>query len=518
MKNFPNFAFRPRRAGALALAALLAACTVGPDFKRPMPPGSAAYSVAPLPASTVAADDVAGAAQRFHPEQQIPAQWWSVFHSPRLDALIKQAFAASPSIESAQAALRQAQENVAAQQGFFFPSVQASYAPSRTKIAGNAGGNSPGTQGNGSVIATTSNTPAAQGGSAPFVEPVLYTFHTSQLTISYVPDVFGANRRQVESLQAQAAQQRFQLDAAYLTLASNVVAAALQDASLRAQIAATRHIIEANQKALDIVRRQFEHGYAMRIDVASQESALAAAQQQLPPLVKQHEQTRDLLAVLLGQAPGEPMESEVELSDLHLPQELPLSLPATLIAQRPDVRAAEEQLHSASAQVGVAVANRLPQFSINGTIGGEASVFSEMFKTGGPFWNLLGNITQPVFDGGTLLHRERAADQALVQAAAQYRATVLNALQNVADTMHAIHSDAAALQAAVKAESAAKVVLDITRRQFELGSANMLALLAAQQAHQQATIAVVQARAARFGDTAALFQALGGGWDQPTGQ
>ena len=483
-------------------------CAVGPDFKKPAQPNADSYTPEPLPASTASSRGFAAAAQHFDSSRDIPAEWWGLFQSPQLNSLIKKTFAANPTLESAQATLRQAQESVFAQQGYFFPTVQLNYSPSRQKLAGNVGGNSPGIQGDGSNISTYQN----PSGPAPYNGPVIYNFHVAQLTVGYTPDVFGSTRRQVESLKAQAETQRFQLEAVYITLASNVVAAALQEASLREQITIAKQIIAFNVKSLDILQHQFRLGYAMRIDVATQESALATAQQLLPPLQKQFEQTRDLIRMLAGNMPDKDVDETFELSALHLPEELPLSLPSQLILQRPDVRAAEEQMHAASAQVGVAVANRLPQFSITGAIGGEASTFSQMFKPGGPFWNLIGNITQPIFDGNTLLHRERSADQALVQAAAQYRATVLTALQNVADTLHALHSDADTLAAAVNAEHAAKVALDLTRKQMELGYVSSLILLASEQAYQQTAISLVQAQAMRFGDTAALFQALGGGW------
>ncbi len=492
---------------SLIIVLALTGCAVGPDFKTPPPPSAQRYSPRPLPDVTSTAPDAAGAAQHFDVNAYISAQWWTLFRSKQLDTLIEKALKSNPGLAAAQAALKQAQESVYAQQGYFYPTAALSYSPSRQQLAGNMSGNAPGLQGNGTDIA-----PYQNPNGPPYNEPVIYTFHTAQLTVGYVPDVFGSNRRQVESLQAQSEMQRYQLEAARITLVSNVVAAALQEASLRAQIIATKDVIADNVKSLEISQRQFQLGYIMRVDLAAQESALAAAQQLLPPLEKQFEQTRDLIRVLVGNTPDEDVSETFELSDLHLPVQLPLSLPAQLVRQRPDVLAAEAQLHAASADVGVAVAARLPQFSINGAIGGEATVFNQMFQPGGPFWSLVGNVTQPIFDGNTLLHRERAADQALVQAAAQYRSTVLTALQNVADTLHAIQTDANALVAAANAEQAAKRALDLTRRQNELGYVNYLALLNAEQTYQQAAIALVQARAMRFGDTAALFQALGGGW------
>ena len=239
-----------------------------------------------------------------------------------------------------------------------------------------------------------------------------------------MPDVFGGNRRKVESLDAQARMQRFELEATYITLASNVVAAAIQEASTRAQIAVTKEIIDYDEKSLKVLRDKFQLGYAMRIDVAAQEVVLAQAKQLLPPLQKQFEQTRDLIRALIGTLPNQEIEETFELASLKLPPQLPLSLPSKIIEQRPDVRAAEEQLRSANAQVGVAIAAMLPQFTIAGTYGGTATQFSDMFRSGGPFWTLVGDVSLPVFDGGTLLHTKRAADQALRQAAAQYRELV----------------------------------------------------------------------------------------------
>jgi NodT family efflux transporter outer membrane factor (OMF) lipoprotein len=306
--------------------------------------------------------------------------------------------------------------------------------------------------------------------------------------------------------------QRFELEATYITLASNVVAAAIQEASTRAQIAATREIIEYNEKSLQILRDKFRSGYAMRIDVAAQEAALAQARQLLPPLEKQFEQTRDLIRALVGKLPNQEVEETFDIAALRLPQDLPLSLPSKIIEQRPDVRAAEEQLRSANAQVGVAIAAMIPQVTITGAVGGTATEFPWLFRSGGPFWNLIGDVTQPVFAGGTLLHTKRAADQALRQAAAQYQTAVITAYENVADTLHAMLSDADALAAAAAAESAAKVARDLMHERMQEGYTDYLTDLLAEIAYSQAVLSRVQAQAVRFGDTAALYQALGGGW------
>jgi NodT family efflux transporter outer membrane factor (OMF) lipoprotein len=306
--------------------------------------------------------------------------------------------------------------------------------------------------------------------------------------------------------------QQMQLEATYITLATNVVAAAIQEASLRAQIGAQLKIVSLNQQALEIVRNQLKLGYVSEMEVTQQEMAGALAQQALSPLQQQLEQTRDLLRVLTGNTPDQDIEETFTLDDLHLPQALPLSLPSKLVAQRPDVRIAEAQLHYASAQYGVAVANTLPQFAITGAIGGMASSPTWMFKNGGGFFNLTGDVAQTIFDGGTLRAKSRAAKQGLTQAGAQYRSVVMSALQNVADTLYVIQSDAQALKAAATAAKAANKMGDLTRKQYEAGSVDFQTLLVVQQNEQLAAINLVQAQTNRLGDTAALFQALGGGW------
>jgi len=492
-----------------SVAAFAAGCAVGPRYHRPEAPANAGYAPAPLPQISASAPVHGGEAQRLVNGRDIPFEWWELFRSPALNALVERAFRANPTITSAQAALVQAQELVYAQQGYFFPTVAANYNFERQKIAGNLTvDNVPGVQGNGDNLLP----PVQDPNNFPHTHPLSYDMHTAQLTVGFVPDVFGANWRQVETLAAQRDAQRFALEATYITLASNVVAAAIQEASLRAQIAAIRQIIAADEKSLQILRDQLRLGFAMRIDVAAQEAALGQAKMLLPPLQMQLEQTRDLIRALAGNLPNQEVSQTFELDALQLPPELPLSLPAKIIEQRPDVRAAEAQLHAANAQVGVAVAAMLPQFSITGNAGGNADQFAWMFRSGGPFFTIVGGVTQPVFEGGTLLHTKRAADAALKQAAAQYQSTVIAAYQNVADTLHASLSDAEALAANVEAENSAKVTFDLTRRQMETGYVNYLTLLSAETAYQQALLTRVQAQATRYGDSIALFQALGGGW------
>ena len=493
---------------AVTAAGLTSGCAVGPNFRKPEPPAGAGYSATALPETSASAAVHGGEPQQFMIGRDIAFEWWELFQSPELDSLVKSAFKANPTLAAAQASLAQAQELVYAQRGFFFPALAAETQAERHKVSGNTNSSSTiGVQGNGVDLLPAREDPHR----LPHNLPSYYSFYTAELSVGFVPDVFGGNRRQVESLAAQRDAQRFALEAAYITLASNVVAAAIQEASLQAQIEATQKIIEADEKSLQILRDQFRLGFAMRIDVAAQETALAQVAATLPPLQKQFEQTRDLMRALTGKLPNAADPTFV-FDALQLPPELPVSLPAKIVEQRPDVRAAEAQLHAANAQIGVAVDAMLPQFSITGEYGGNATQIPWMFRHGGPFWSLYGNVSQPVFQGGTLLHQERAAQQALKQAAALYETTVMTAYQNVADTLHLSLSDADALAADVDAENSARVTYDLTQRQMQAGYVAYLTLLSAETAYQQTLLTRVQAQATRYGDTVALFQALGGGW------
>ena len=476
------------RLSVLLAATALAGCAVGPDFVRPDAPEATGYTREPAILMTASAKTTGGEAQTFHPDMDIPGEWWTLFHSLELNNLIDASLKQNQDLKAAQAALRQAYENVYAQQGNYYPQATGSFYYSRNKTA------------------TGSLSPASASGN-PY-----YTLWNPQLAVTFTPDVFGLNFRTVESDRALAEQQRYQLEATYLTLTSNVVAAAIQEASLRAQIKATQEIIALQVNLLGILRKQFELGQVAMADQVAQEAALAQSQQALPPLQKQLAVQRDLLTALAGRFPSDEIAETFTLDSLTLPTDLPLTVPSRLIEQRPDVRAADENMHSASALVGVAVANRLPQFPITGNIGSDANRLANLFSSGNGFWTIMAGITMPLFDGGTLLHKDRAARAALEQAAAQYRSTVITSLQNVADSLRALQADADSLKAAVIAEQAAGRSLQITRSQLQLGSIQYTQLLQAQQTYEQALLTLVQAKATRFADTGALFQSLGGGW------
>ncbi len=451
------------------------ACAVGPDFKPPHALATDRYTAADLP-------------QGFASGAGVPDAWWRIYGSPALNELVANALQGNPTLQAARAALRQANELVKVQRGVLFPTVQASYAPTRERDA----------------VGTLSPTLTS-------AQP-LFTLQTAQVSVSYMLDVFGGNRRQVESVQALADAQRFELAAAYLTLTSNVVAAAIQEASLRAQIQADESIAHSERDSLGILRKQFALGSIAQTAVMAQEAALAASEAQLPPLRKQLALQRDLLAVLAGRSPGEPPAQTFELAALVVPGELPLSLPSVLVRQRPDVLAAEAQLHYASAQVGVATADLFPQINLTATAGGVSTALATVFAGGNTFWSMGASLSQALFAGGANWHHKLAAEAALDEAGSQYRAVVLTALQNVADTLNALQFDADAVEANQRAEVAARQSLIATRASLTQGSITYLELLNAEQAQAQAIANLEQARGSRLADTAALFVALGGGW------
>jgi NodT family efflux transporter outer membrane factor (OMF) lipoprotein len=472
---------------ALGFGLGLAGCAVGPDFKSPEAPKADGYTVETLKPETNAAQIHGGGVQRFVAGLDIPSQWWSLYHSEALNVLIANAIKNNPTLDAAKAALREAHENAAAARGSFWPTLTGNFSATREKSSG------------------------AQFG-APEFGSTLFSVGTGQLNVSYPLDVFGGIRRQVEAAEANEDYERYELAAAYITLSSNVVTAAVQEASLRAQIAATQQIIDIETDELKVLRQQLSLGGVAGGAVLAQEATLAQAKTSLPPLQKQLDQTRNQLAALAGRLPNEDIGATFDLGALTLPRELPLSLPSKLVEQRPDIRAADAQLHQASANVGVALANEFPQISITGSFGNVGSPAGSVLTPGVGIWSIGGSVAQTIFDGATLLHKERAAVAAFDQSAAQYKSTVIGAFQDVANAIRALQADADSLNAATAAEVAANASLVLSRQQYQLGAIPYTALLTAEQLAQQAAVTRAQAQAARYADTAALFQALGGGW------
>lgn len=473
-------------AGFAALA--LSACAVGPNFKAPKAPDTSGFT-APneLPAETKATTLPGGSTQRFVDGLDIQGQWWTLFQSPELDALIERGLASNPTLEAATAALRQARETYAAQRGAYYPSLSGSAGVQRQKAPG-----------------------AALG--VPAVPSVIYTLNSATLNVSYTLDAFGGVRREVEALGAQAEYQQFALEAAYLSLTANLVTAAITEASLRAQLAATQEIADSQQKQLDITQRRLVAGGASRADVLQQQAILQSTLAGLPALRTALAQQGNLLAAYVGSLPADYTAPQFDLDSLTLPADLPVSVPSKFVEQRPDVREFSALLHQATAEVGVATANMLPQITLSASYGYEAANVSDLFNPAGVAWGLVGSLTQPIFKGGQLKHQRRAAVAAAEQAAANYRATVITAFQNVSDTLFALRGDAEVFAADAEAARVAADSLALVQAQYKSGAASYLQVLSAQQTYQSAAIALVKARAQRYADTAALFQALGGGW------
>ncbi len=470
----------------VVLTLISVGCAVGPNFHAPAPPATPSYTPDPLALGTISSKGKGGSAQHFLYGLDIPGIWWALFRCQPLNDLIDYSIAHNANIQAAQAALREAQENQRAEIGALFPLVTASFSDTRERFAGSEFGQ---------------NTPGS-----------VFSVYTPLASASYTLDVFGGIRRQIEALGAQADYQRYELTATYLTLTANVVTTAVTIASLREQIEATQQLIDGESKLLTLISKQLALGAVARTSVLLQQAQLAQTIASLPPLMKNLTISEHSLAVLMGRLPSETYLPAFSLNEFHLPTQLPVSLPSRLVAQRPDVQASLALLHAASANIGVATANMLPQFTITGYYGSMANHWNQLFDPETIVWNITGQVMQTVFNAGTLSAQRRAAIAAYQQAAAQYKQTVLQAFQNVADSLRALQIDAQALRAETQAENSARAVLHLTQGQYRLGGANYLDLLTAQVQYQQARLGRIQAQASRYADTATLFQALGGGW------
>ena len=476
---------------SVAIGLALSACAVGPDFHAPDAPpvadASHAYTPAPLPAMAASGASPAYVPQHFVDGQDVSATWWEAFQSPALNALVQSALQHSPTVVAAQAALRQAEENYRADYGSrVFPSVTGQLGAARQRYA----------------LPQSEQIPAGHTAS----------LFQGGLDLSYTLDIFGGNRRELEGVRAAIDYQRFQVEATWLSLTSSVVATAIQEASLRAQLKVTQDVVANANQSLKVINAQVQLGALARGALLQQQTLIAQQQAQIPPLEKALAQTRHQLAVLAGRLPGDAGLPDFDIDALVLPRELPLSVPATLVRQRPDVRASEAQLHEASAQIGVATAALYPQITLSGGVNRQSFKIDKLFDTGTTGWSLAAGLVQPIFNGGALQARKRASVAAYDAAQAQYQSTVLNAFLSVANALRAIDTDADAVTANADADRLANEALDLVTRQYQLGAVSYLASLDAQRTVLSTRLALVQARAARFTDTAALFQALGGGW------
>ena len=469
---------------ALILAGLLAGCAVGPDFKRPAAPDIPSYTVAPLPAQTASAPATLGDAQHFSAGASVSAQWWQGLGSSKLDALIEQAFQASPTLASAKATLRQAQEIYSAQAGStLYPQLDAGVGAQRQRVS-----------------------PSALGQVGEARE---FSLYYASVGVRYKLDLAGGNRRALEALAARADYRRYEVDAARLTLAGNIANAAITRARLAAQIEATGTILRAQEEQLQIAHERLRLGQAAPDEVLSLQTQLEQTRAELPALRKQLQQTEHFLAVLAGRAPGAGGIPDFTLADFSLPVELPLVVPSELLRRRPDIQASEALLHAANAEYGVAVAKLYPQLTLSAGLGSQALTAGALFGGGSAVGSLVGQLTQPLFNPG-LPAEKRAALSAFDAAAANYQGVVLEALRNVADTLRAVENDAQSLAALAAADEAAQRSLQSVERQYQLGVVSYVQLLIAQQQAQRIRINLIAAQSQRLADSSSLFLAMGG--------
>jgi NodT family efflux transporter outer membrane factor (OMF) lipoprotein len=481
-----QFTFVPRAIPALGLAAVVVGCAVGPDFVRPSTPETRDYDVGGIPKPDVA--EPTETQQHFSVGKKASSDWWQLFHSPRLDGVLADTIAGSQTLAAAKTTLAQAQQGVLQAAGAFYPQVDLGAGAQRQRV---------------NFAAIGVNT---QG-------PIINLFNIGP-TVNYAVDVFGRYRRQVEQERALAEYQEWELDAAYLTLTGNAATQALQIASARGQIAAVETIIADDQRNLDLVRTELRAGEATQIDVQSATSQLEADRTLLPPLRQQLSVARHALSVLSGRAPGDWAPPDFELAEFTLPEELPVSFPSELVRQRPDILAAESQLHAASAAVGVATAELYPSINLTASFEQFATKPSKLFNPASSVFDFGGNLLAPIFHGGSLRAQKQAAVDAFDGAFATYRQTVLTSFGQVADSLQALSHDAELLEAEHRALESAETQLRLTRTTYSYGNVGILQVLDAQRQTEQARLGYVRAQAQRYLDTVQLLTAMGGGWWQ----
>jgi NodT family efflux transporter outer membrane factor (OMF) lipoprotein len=472
-------------AAQILAAAALAGCTAGPDFREPAPIADSSYTEAPQPTRTAQAQGPGGAAQRFVVVESVGGAWWRSFGSADLNRLVEQALRDSPTLAQAGARLEQAREDYLAQTGSTeWPQVTGSLNATREKV-------NPAAFGIGSLLGNRTFPP--------------FTLYQAQVNVSYALDIAGGNRRAVEAAAAEIDYQRYELEAARLTLAGNVVTSVIHRASLAAQISLSEQMLGEQVRQLEITERRFQAGGISESDLLSQRSQVAQTRASIAPLRIQLAQADHQLAVYLGRTPAQGASRMPDLDALRLPTELPVTVPARLAWQRPDIRASEALLHQASANVGVATANLFPQINLTGSVGPEGTALTNLVNV----WSIGAGLTQPIFRGGELRARKRSAEEAYEVAEATYRQTVLQGLQQVADALRALEEDAVQLAARDQAQRDSERTARVSADRYRAGGLSQLSLLDAERQTLQTALDRTQVQAQRLSDSAALYQALG---------
>ncbi|WER50629.1 efflux transporter outer membrane subunit [Cupriavidus sp. WKF15] len=476
-----------RKPLAAMLATALWGCAVGPDFVSPPAPAVTDYVRSGDAADTPAGE---GQIQHFASGAPVPAHWWHMFGSDELDRALEVALAGNPSLQVAEANLRQADAAARAGAGVFYPQVAVQAQASRQ-----------------------TTTPARLGS---VVAPGIFNVFTLGATVSYALELFGGNRRAVEALSARAEAQRYAVGAAWLTLTGTLVNTAIARAGYATQIAATEALVKVVREQVEVTRAQVSAGTATHASELSLLSQLGSLEATLPPLEQRLDQADHLEATLGGRFPSESEPLALSLESLALPTDLPRVLPSELVRRRPDVLAAQAELHVAAANVGVATAAMLPSIALSATYGREGTQPGALFAAGGGIWGMAAAAFAPVFQGGTLYYGRRAALAQFEAAQANYRQVVLAAFAQVADALRALEHDALTVDAQDRARQAALQLMSEVQANYRAGTTGYLQVLVANAQYQQASIGYIQARAQRLQDTVALFLALGGAWqDQP---
>ncbi|MFI4868127.1 MAG: efflux transporter outer membrane subunit [Steroidobacterales bacterium] len=469
---------------ALGLSGLLCGCAAGPDFVRPSPPAVTHYAYGQDPLVTSAAQ---GTAQHFSPGAKLEADWWHLFNCAKLDAIVAEALARNPGLEAAQESLRASEDSLRSGYGIFFPQVDADAAATRQRFS------------------------ALRFGEAA-APSTIFNLFTLSASVSYALDVFGGQRRLIEASKAQVDLQRASEQATYLTLVSNIVNTVIASAAYRAEIESTRQLIELQGEQVKLAEVQSQAGTVPYSNVLSLKSQLASYQATIPQLEQRLAQSDDLLATLAGHVPADWNPPDIGLAELTLPSELPVSLPAELVRRRPDILLAEASAHAASANIGVATAALLPSVTLSGSYSAIGLTTGTLLDAGGRAWSVGADATAPLFHGGTLWFRRKAAIDNYRQASALYRQTVLGAFGQVADALRALEHDASTLDADDTALQATRLALHLIQTNYAAGLDTYLDVLNADAQYHQAQINDLQAIAVRYQDTVALYAALGGGW------
>lgn len=476
---------------AIVIVLLLAGCAVGPDFRRPAPPAVDRYTAGAVPADLRAEAD--GSTQHLAIGEDVSAAWWQLFHSPALDDVLRRAIADNPTLAAAEATLVQAQQALREARAAFYPQLDFGASIERQQSGSR-------------TVQTDTSTSTVRLSSPPF------NLYSLGPTVSYAPDVFGGTRRRVEQAAALAERQEYEVAAAYLTLTGNAVTQAINLASARMQLAAAATIIADDERNLDLVKQTLAAGKATDVDVLTAESQLANDRTLVPPLRQQVSTARHALATLVGRLPAEWSPPDFDLDEIELPGELPVTLPSELVRRRPDILAAEAQLHADSAAVGVATAAMFPSFPLSAAFSAEAVSTSGVFPGASSAWSLAAGLTAPIFHGGALDAERRAAIATYQATLATYRATVLQGFGQVADALRALEHDAELVDAERRGLDVSSTTLELQRFSYGAGKANLLQLLDAERIAEQARLGYARARAQRYQDTAALLVAMGGGW------